>query len=264
VATTDRLAPDAPYDLVLVPVRVDQLESVFPSLAASHATPNVLFFGNDARGPSAQVAALGRARVMLGFAGAGGCVDGGVVHYLIIRDQRTTLGELDGMRTSRITAAAGALRGGGFSVAVSPDISGWLTTHAAFVTCIAAAIYVVGGDATRLASERELLHLMVRATREAFDALRKVGVRELPLNLRVLYGVMPAAFAVRYWQRALVTPLGAFGLAAHANAARPEMTLLAAQLVERLRASSRPAPALERLFARAGLGGYATTDPVRP
>lgn len=79
VATIDRLAPDAPYDLVLVPVRVDQLESVFPSLAASHATPNVLFFGNDARGPSAQIAALGRARVMLGFAGAGGCIDGGVV-----------------------------------------------------------------------------------------------------------------------------------------------------------------------------------------
>jgi 2-dehydropantoate 2-reductase len=253
VATIDTLLSETQFDLVVVPVRNDQLDSVLPTLAASRGTPSVLFFGNDARGPAAQISALGRNRVLLGFPGAGGRIEGRLVRYLLIPQQRTTVGDLDGGRSARITEIARVLRSAGFPVAVSRDMGSWLTTHAAFVTCIAAAVYIAGGDADRLASEADVLRLMVRATREAFGALRAIGVRELPTNLRLLYGLMPSAFAVRYWRRALATPLGAFSLAAHANAARSEMTVLAQQVTNRLRGSPRPTPALEQLFDQAGL-----------
>jgi len=265
VSTIDALLPEAPFELVLVPVRSDQLVGVLLVLGASRATPSVLFFGNEARGPGAQIAALGRDRVLLGFPGAGGRIDDGrVVKYLLIPQQRTTLGELDGRKSPRLARIAGAFRSAGFSVEVSRHMGDWLTTHAAFVTCIAAAVYISGGDADRLASRSDLLRLMVQATREAFGALRAMGVRELPFNLRLLYGVMPPAFAVRYWRRALATPLGAFGLAAHAQAARSEMTILAEQITDRLHASSRPTPALERLFAEAGLTFARRAPTARP
>src|SRR5919199_1129872 len=72
VATVEQLAPEDAYDWVIVLVRKNQLPSVLPALAANRHTPNVLFMVNNAAGPDALLAALGRERVLLGFPGAGG------------------------------------------------------------------------------------------------------------------------------------------------------------------------------------------------
>jgi hypothetical protein len=64
---------------------------------------------------------------------------------------------------------------------------------------------------------------------------------------------MPTWFAVRYWRRALLTPLGELGFAAHANAAREEMTLLAEDVLGLMATSALPAPRLEDLYVRAGM-----------
>ena len=79
---------------------------------------------------------------------------------------------------------------------VSANIGGWMLGHSAFVVPIGFALYRFGSNPTALAADASTLRLMVRATREAFEALDDL---EIPANLRWLYLRMPTALAVRYW-----------------------------------------------------------------
>jgi 2-dehydropantoate 2-reductase len=124
-----------------------------------------------------------------------------------------------------------------------------LIGHAAFVVPIAFALYRVGGDAVRLAADRDVLRLMVRATRQAFRALRADGNRGIPGNLTVLYLRMPQPFAMRYWQRVLAGPRGELWFAAHSRAAPKEMTSLRDELQAAVYATGHAAPALDALLS---------------
>jgi 2-dehydropantoate 2-reductase len=240
------LAPDDPYDLVIVPVRADQLADAMPPLAASYATPAVLFFGNNAGGAERLVAALGRERVLLGFPSAAGERQGDTVRYLLIRGQRTTLGELGGQRTKRLLRIKGALEAAGFPVALSARMEAWLVSHAAFIAPLQAALALHHGDARSLAQDRALLRLAVRATRQGFQALASLGRLEVPITLRLLYLWLPEPLAAEVWRRQLPATLGL--------AAPPEeTTVLADQLRAALAPAARPAPALDRIFRRAGI-----------
>jgi 2-dehydropantoate 2-reductase len=189
----------------------------------------------------------------LAFPAPEGQHEGGLIRYLIIRQQRTTLGELDGSRTERLVELAGAFRAAGFPVAFSSDMQSWLKTHAAFVSLVAAAIYVVDGDSAKLAESPDALLLMVRAVRESFRSLATLGIREVPFNLRLLHEYMPEWFAVRYWRQQFSGELGRFSLASHAISARSEMTILAGEVGKLLAASACKTPHADELFRRAGI-----------
>jgi 2-dehydropantoate 2-reductase len=255
VGSIAELLPDDAYDLVVVPVRRDELGTVLEPLGKSRATPVILFFGNNAQGAGVLTDRLGSERVVLGFPGAGGQLVHECVHYLMIPEQRTTLGEIDGRSSERIKRLAAVFKAAGFPVVISSDMQAWLKTHAAFVTSVAAAVYAARGDAHAVASDDALLSLMVHAIREAFRTLRQNGAREVPWNLRLLHELMPEWFAVRYWRRAFRGPLGQFSFAAHSNAARDEMEQLAADVwrLTRIGPGSLPTPSLDRLFRQAGL-----------
>ncbi len=247
VPIIDHLAPTDTYDLVLVTVRMDQVESVLPALAANHQIPTVLFLLNNPAGmPRLQV--LDPQRVVLGFPGMGGTRQGEVVRYVLIRQQPTTLGEVDGRLTPRVQQLATVLRKAGFPVALSHDMQAWLKTHAVFVSCVSAALAMVGGDSVRLAHTRTSVVMMVKAIREGFAALQALGTMEMPFNLKVLFLWMPEWFAVRYWQYAFRTAVGTLAIAPHANAARDEMRQVATDMAALLRGSSVPTPTLDRLL----------------
>jgi ketopantoate reductase len=80
----------------------------------------------------------------------------------------------DGRRTDTrahvVPDAQRALRRRGFAVQGVTDMDGWLAYHAAFVACVAAALYRRGTDAARLAADRRTLTLMCAAVTEAFAA----------------------------------------------------------------------------------------------
>jgi 2-dehydropantoate 2-reductase len=253
VEAVSALAADDAYDLVLVSVRFDQLDSTLDALARSRCTPHVLFFGNNPIGTEKLVAAIGRERVLLGFPGAGGQREGELIRYLILKQQRTTLGELNGVKTTRIEQIANVFRAAGFPVAISRDMESWLKTHAAFVSLIAAAIYAADGDTAKLARSPELVRLMVRAVRECFDALATLGIREMPFNLRLLHKAMPQWFAIRYWRQQFAGQLGQFSFAAHSNSAKPEMIALARTIHHMLASHAANTPAADELFRRAGI-----------
>ena len=104
VNVVEALAPDDAYDLVLVIMRKNHALEILPLLAASKCTPNVLFLVNSAAGPEALVEALGQSRVLIGFPGTAGYLDGHVVHCLTGTDHDKVLvpfGEVDGRVTAR-------------------------------------------------------------------------------------------------------------------------------------------------------------------
>lgn len=179
-----------------------QVAAILPRLAANKQIPSVLFLHNNAAGPQAMVEALGHERVLLGFAGAGGKREGHVIHSLLIKQQPTTFGELDGRTTQRLEQIATAFKDAGFPVAISSNIDAALKTHAVFITCMESALAVAGGN-NELASRRDLLLLMVSAIRQGFKALQARGLPIVPFNLKLMFLWMPKWFPVLYWQRTL-------------------------------------------------------------
>jgi 2-dehydropantoate 2-reductase len=246
-AAVSEPGPDDQFDLVLVSVRAEQLRSTLPALTAMTDGSDVLFFGNIANCQAELVDALG-GRALFGFPAAGGTRDGPVIRYVLITQQKTMLGEPDGTTTSRVRQLQGVLDGAGFPTLISANIDGWLLGHAAFVVPIAFALYRVDVDAPRLAADRATMRLMVRGTRQAFNAVRSAGNAEIPRNLRILYS-LPTVFVITYWRRVLASPRGELWFGAHSRAAREEMHALAQQLQEAVRDTGRATPDLDELLA---------------
>ena len=131
---------------------------------------------------------------------------------------------------------------------ISANIDGWLMGHAAFVVPIAFALYRVGVDAPRLAADRVTMQLMVRATRQAFTALRSASYAQIPTNLRILYR-LPTRVVTGYWHRVFNSPRGELWFGAHTRAALEEMRHMADQLQEALLHTGHPTPDLNLLLA---------------
>jgi 2-dehydropantoate 2-reductase len=247
VKVVEQLGPADRYDLAVVVMGKHQVAAILPRLAANKQIPSVLFLHNNAAGPQAMIEALGHERVLLGFAGAGGKREGHIIHSLLIRQQPTTLGELDGRTTPRLEQIAKAFKDAGFPVAIRSNIDAALKTHAVFITGIESAVVVAGGN-HELASRRDLLLLMVTAIREGFKGLQARGLPIVPFNLNLMFLGMPQWFPVLYWQRTLRSKLGEYSLAAHANAAPDEIRQLMAEIRTLVGDASVSTPAMDQLY----------------
>ncbi len=245
----EQLVPEESYDLALVCVRLDQVAATVPDLAANQQIPTLVFLLNNPTGTELLVEQLGSQRVALGFPGVGGTREGTRVRYVRIRQQPTTLGEVDGRITPRLRRLSAMLEQAGFPTALSHNMDGWLKTHAVFVSCVSAALALEGGDSVRLGRNRATVALMVNAIREGFAALQHQGSLVAPFNLKLIFRWMPRWFAVRYWQHALQTSIGTLAIAPHANAAREEMGQVAREILVFLEPSPVPVPTLKRLLA---------------
>jgi 2-dehydropantoate 2-reductase len=139
------------YDLVLVPVRSEQVASTLPILVAMTDGSEVLFFGNTTGRQAELTAAVGN-RALFGSPAVGGVQDGPVVRYVLISQQKTMLGEPDGATTLRVQQLRDVLSEAGFPARISANIGNWQLGHTAFIVPLAFALYRVGVDAARLAS----------------------------------------------------------------------------------------------------------------
>jgi ketopantoate reductase len=236
------VVPDASgeYDIVMVAVRRDQLASACAELAVLTGKPAIVFFGNNPAGRAAVTGDL-PGDVYLGFPGIGGVMTGGTADYVRIRQQPTALQQTS---DPRLAALEAALSSRGFAVQRIPDMDGWLVYHAAFVACVAAALYRCGTDPVRLAADRATLTLMCQAITGAFAALRTSGTAGLPRNLALLHSPLLRPVAVRYWARTMRSPRGVLCFAAHCRHAKAEMRALGQDMAARITGS----PALDELL----------------
>lgn len=249
VQVIDALDANDVYDLAIVLVRNNQLGSVLPILAANTRIPAILFMVNQACGPEALIEAVGKKRVLLGFPGAGGEKDGPLVRYRIVSKlvQQTTLGELDGMPSARLTAIEQALRSAGFPTSISSNMDAWLKTHVALVSPVANALYLADGSNYRLAHTRDGLVLMVRAVREGFRVIQALGLPITPAKLRLLVW-LPEPVLVWLLQISFDTRSAELVLARHANSARDEMLALADEFKSLARQTRITTPAIDQLY----------------
>ncbi len=231
-------------DLVLVAVRRDQIPSVAAPLAERPSGALALFLGNNPAG-RAGLPKPPTAPVALGFPGVGGTYAGDLVTYYPIAQQPTAIEAGD---EPRLAAIASALISRGLAVQRVADMDGWLAYHAVFVASISAALYRSGTDPNRLAGDRATLKLMCAAITEGFQALRADHTRGCPRNLAALHSPWLAPVAVRYWARAMRSPMGELAFAAHARHAEPEMRSLAADVIDRIAGATSTA-AIRKLLA---------------
>ncbi len=223
------------YDLVLVAVRADQLKAACAQLTDLTGSPTVVLFGNNPGGRStAGGGAIGDIRQ--GFPGIGGVLRDGVAEYVRIPQQPTAL---EAGSDPRLAGLEQTLSSRGFPVQRVTDMDGWLLYHAAFVACVAAALFRCGTDPKRLAADPATLSLMCAAVTEAFAALRRAGLAGLPRNLAVLHNPLLKPVAVRYWARLMRSPMGELCFAAHCRHAEPEMRALGDRVTARLGDSPR-------------------------
>jgi 2-dehydropantoate 2-reductase len=166
----------------------------------------------------------------------GGVIRDGGAEYVRIRQQPTALPTASDPRLAELERT---LRGRGFSVQRVKDMDGWLAYHAAFVACVAAALYRCGTDPARLAADRPALRLMCAAVTEAFAGLRRAGIIGLPRNLAILHSPALQPVAVRYWTRTMRSPMGELCFAAHSRNAQAEMRSLGDQVIRRIGSDPR-------------------------
>jgi hypothetical protein len=165
----------------------------------------------------------------------------GTACYARIRRQPTALQRSP---DPRLAALESALSSRGFAIQRVADMDGWLAYHAAFIACVAAALYRCGTDPARLAADRPVLALMCRAITGAFAGLRGQGTAGLPRNLAVLHSPLLRAVAVRYRARTMRSPTGELCFAGHARHAEAEMRALGDDMAARITSS----PALTELL----------------
>ena len=246
VAVVEQLAPTDKYDVVIVTVRLDQLHSILPVLAANHEIPTLLFLLNNPAGLR-QFEELDPQRVVPGFPAVGGVRKGDIVHYIAVRQVPTMLGEADGHVTPRLRDLAVLFKKAGFKVGLSPDMQAWLKIHAITDMGIIAAVMMTGGSA-QLARSRRNVVMLVQAIREGLLALRALGTPLTPFYLTVLFLWLPRWITVILLQLLLRTRLSVLGIDAHLDDDIEELRQMAREIMAQLRSSPLDTPTLNRLM----------------
>jgi len=246
VRALDSMPADEYFDLCLVPVQKLQLESALEALKVNTLIPAFLFMVNTAEGPQPMIDALGRERVLFGFANAGGERDGHLVRVMEMKGRGVMMGELDGSKSERLQRFASAFKDAGFTVEFSRNVDAWMRYHVALVGPLANALYMAGSCNYRLAHNPHIIRKGLRGLREAIRVLRANGFPVEPPALKVML-VIPDFILVPLARRFINTELLDIGGARHARNARDEMKKLNEELFALARKVGMDTPAMAEL-----------------
>jgi ketopantoate reductase len=252
VNVIEQLAPDNEYDLIMVIMRKNNALDILPILAANLRTPNILFLMNNAAGPDALVAALGKDRVLTGFPASAGYRDGHVIHCLTgIEEQPYPIpfGEIDGRVTERTERIAHAIDAApGLKAEIHTDMDAWHKYHVALLMpSLAPALYACGTDRLRMLRTRDALVLAIRAVHEGFRVLRAKGLPITPSSLR-LFAWLPEPLLVWFLRKRFAHEHIEIAMVRHAEAARDEIKYLTDEFLALARTTDVPTSNIDRLY----------------
>ena len=250
VKAVEKETSGAPFDLIIVAVRYDQVHSVLPVISAFPGKAPVLFMVNNPLGYEKWIDSVGADRLVIGFPGAGGVIEDATVEYTIVSGllQATTIGEPSGGVSSRVREIARLFRNAGFPTAVSRNMDAWQKTHVAWVTPCAFGIYHARSNGLDLSQHRDSVVLMVKGIREGFAVLREREIKITPAKFRILE-LAPAFILVSAFR--LWAGSRHFDVAAqrHALNAEVEMIALAQGFMTWTQGSQVPTPFLSLLYS---------------
>jgi len=251
VPLIDRLDPDDDYNLVLVVMRKNSALKLLTVLAAN-CSRRVLFLMNNAAGPQALQDALGRERVLIGFAGMAGYREGHKIIYLNAEEGRPGviyLGEPEGRLTPRLRETAALLSQGRYIEAQKEAfMDAWSKYHVALLfPSLAPALYLCGNDNYRMARTRDALVLAWRAMQEGFRVLRKLGYPVRPAALKK-FTWLPEPLAVSLLKKLIANPHMEVAMVRHAQVIRDEITQLNDEFMQLVDASAEFTPVMRFLI----------------
>ncbi len=249
VPVIEELKPSDFYDLVVVTVRLDQLESVITDLQKNKVSSQIMFMLNNPDNIELLKNGLPNKHLFLGFPGVGGTLVGKQIDYVQIKQQKTTIGEVDGLPSETINNLKTLFESANFKTEISFKMQDWLKTHAIFISCITASIISANGDSLRLANNKSSIRTMVQSISEGFAALEALNISIEPKNLKVIFMKMPTWFSILYWQKAMRSNLGKLAIEPHAIAATEEMQLVAEKILNIVNSSPVLTPTLDNLLS---------------
>jgi len=220
------------YDYIFVTLRNDNLNAVLPVLSQNQSE-NFVFMVNTAKGYSDWIEHLGAERIIAAFPGAGGKIENGIVHYQLTPKiiQPTTLGEINGKESQRLTDLKKIIRQAGFSTTISKNMDSWQKSHLAMVCPMAYGIYYDGGNNYSLAKNKKAISLMCKSLRESFAFMNKskYGVEPFKLNI---YRIIPTFLLSAIMSRIINTKWIETVGSNHALAAKKEMEILTKDFIQ--------------------------------
>jgi 2-dehydropantoate 2-reductase len=178
--------------------------------------------------------AVGRERVMIAFPSAGGVRKNGEVHYFIGKGitklfQSTTFGELDGVRTERLTRLVKIFKHAGFQPSVTKTTDAWQKTHVAVILPITKALYRYQSNNYELSKSYGTLKNAILGIREMFRILKSIDVRIEPEKLNFFY--LPVCILAPVCMFIMKTKIAEFAMAQHTIVAKEEMNALEEQFL---------------------------------
>ena len=236
------------YDLIIVTVRLEQLKTIHSTLSNDKSAKAIMFMLNNIRNIDELQQQYPTKEIILGFPGVGGTSKNNTIEYIQIKQQNTTLGNLNGKSSTLTIKIKEILIKAGFQSALEKNMKWWLKTHAVFITCVSAAIIKQDGDSNKLGENKKAVREMVDSIAEGFKGLQKLEVKITPKNLKTIFLIMPKWFSVWYWRKALKGNIGTLAVAPHAKVAKPEMQLLAKNVLNLIHSSSIETPNLNYLL----------------
>ncbi|MEO6915902.1 MAG: 2-dehydropantoate 2-reductase N-terminal domain-containing protein [Chitinophagaceae bacterium] len=248
VPLTEILSSAIFYDLIIVTVRLDQLDSVKATLKSNAACQAIMFMLNNPDNLQQLIQEFPDKKILLGFPGVGGTCVNEQIDYVQIKEQRTTIGDIEGTITNITEEMGKNFEHAGFKVDLCKNMQAWLKTHAVFVVSVAAAISRENGNSIQLGKNRNSVQRMVKSINEGFRSCERLGMPIAPANLKMIFMTMPQWFSVCYWQKAMKGKTGTLAMAPHANAAKAEMKLLAGKVLDIVHTSSVATPTLDNLL----------------
>ncbi len=254
VKLIERLDPDDPYDLVVVPMQKASRLAVCPILARNTHLKHILFMGNDVSGIRDYLDYLPKDKVLLGFPGVGGGWDGG---DLVILDREKPrgphgmiyLGELDGTTRARTRRIKRLFEAADIMVSLEKDMAGWLKYHFAFMAPTTGVIFMKGGDLHAVAADADAIHQYCRACREAGDVLRAVGYHKRQPAVFNLYYWLPRWLEPKVFSKFFSARTAAIRFGLHAPTVGPELRGMAVEFDALKAEAGIETPTLDALLA---------------
>jgi len=233
VKLIDTLIETDVYDYIIVAVQNTQIDDILPVLS-KNKSPNVVFVVNNPLGYQKWIDAVGYKRIMIGFPSAGGVRKNGEIHCFIGKGitnifQSTTFGELDGVKTERLTRLLKIFKHAGFQPTISKLPDAWQKTHVAVILPIAKALYCYQSNNYELSKSYKTLKNMILGTRELFRILKSIDAPITPKKLYFYY--LPTFLLVGIWQVVMKTKIAEFAMAQHTIVAKNEMAALETQFM---------------------------------
>jgi len=227
VTILSKLKSTDTFDYIFVTVRYEQVEKALAELAGNNNSPNIVTMANNPKGYSVWEKIIGKGKLIPAFAGAGGSIEAGVLHFQLTPRiiQSATFGEPNGTITDRVKSLAKIFKSSKIPYSITKNMDAWQKSHLAMVTVLANGIYFDGGNNYTTAKNKQAIKMMSRTLKSNFNALNTKGIPITPSKLNIFricpLWMMNASLRILYNTKFAETLISC-----HALNAREEMTLL--------------------------------------